>query len=199
MGWWRVGWVIFCVGMGIVMPGPKPPEIVLGGEERAELERLVRAHTTGQQLAVRARVVLLAADGLNTSEVARALGLDVGTARQWRARWLAFREVPPCEAGAAERLADAPKPGAPARITPEQVCQILALACEQPADSGRPISQWSARELADEIVRRGITERISPRHAARVLKSGRPAAASLPLLAHPGGRGRRRGEDRRRV
>ena len=171
MGWWRVGWAIVCVGMGIVMPGPKPPEVVLGGGERAELERLVRAHTTGQQLAVRARVVLLAADGVNTGEVARALGLDVGTARQWRARWLAFREVPPCAAGAAER----------------------------PADAGRPIGQWSARELAGEIVRRGITERLSPRHAARALKSGRPAAASLPLLAHPGGRGRRRGEDRRRV
>ena len=167
------------------MPGPKPPQIVLGAAERAELERLVRAHTTGQQLAVRARVVLLAAEGRSTSEVARALGLDVGTARQWRARWHQQRDIPLSERSAAARLADAPKPGAPARITPEPVCQIIALACEQPADSERPISQWSARELADEIIRRGIIERISPRHAARLLKSGRPAAAPLPLLAHP--------------
>ena len=68
-------------------------------EQRRDLERLVRAHTTGQQLAVRARIVLLAADGLSTSQVARALGLDVGTARHWRARWRQFQDVPP--AGAA--------------------------------------------------------------------------------------------------
>jgi putative transposase len=168
------------------MPGPKPPEVGLSAEERTELERLVRAHTTGQQVALRARIVLLAADGLSTSQVARTLGRDVGTARQWRARWRRYRDVPLDEVGAAERLADAPKPGAPARITPEQLCQILALACEQPAGSERPISQWSARELAGEIVQRGITAHISPRHAARLLKSGRPAAAPLPLLAHPG-------------
>jgi putative transposase len=174
-----------------VMPGPKPPEIVLSRAERTELERLVRAHTTGQQLAVRARVVLLAAEGLSTSEVARALGLDVGTARQWRARWRQYDDVPLDEVSVAGRLADAPKAGAPARITPEQVCQIIALACEQPADADRPISQWSARELADEVMRRGIVARISPRHAGRLLKSGRPAAPPRPVLAHaPGRRGR---------
>jgi putative transposase len=188
MGWGRVGWAIFRVGMGLVMPGPRPPEIVLSDEERAELGRLVRAHTTGQQLAVRARIVLLAAEGLSTSQVARALGLDVGTARQWRARWLRCRDVPPEETSVAGRLADAPKPGAPARITPEQVCRIIALACEPPAGSERPIGQWSARELADEIMRRGIVARISPRHVGRLLKRGGPAAAPLPLLAQAGDR-----------
>src|SRR5438128_5906709 len=77
----------------------------------------------------------------------------------------------------AERLTDAPRCGAPARFTPEQVCQIIALACERPADSHRPISQWSHRELADEIVRRGIVEWISPRHAGRLLNRGRPKSA----------------------
>ncbi len=168
------------------MPGPKPPEIMLSNEEQTELEHLARAHTTGQQLAMRARIVLLAAEGLSTSAVARALGLDVGTAREWRARWRQYREVPLDELSVAARLADAPKPGAPARITPEQVCQIVALACELPATSGRPISQWSGRELADEVITRGITDRLSPRHAARLLKSGRPAAAPRAVLAHAG-------------
>lgn len=170
------------------MAGPRPPEIVLSADDRAELERLVRARTTGQQLVLRARIVLLAADGLSTSAVARVLGVDVGTARQWRARWRQFRAVPPQELSVAARLADAPKPGAPARLRPEQVCQIVALACELPATSGRPISQWTGRELADEIVHRGITDRLSPRHAARLLKSGRPAAASRAVLAHAGRR-----------
>lgn len=167
------------------MPGPKPPAINLTVDERTALERLVRAHTTGQQLALRARIILLAAEGRTTSAVARAVGLDVDTARQWRDRWRRCQHIPLAELPVAARLADAPKSGAPARLSPEQVCQIIALACELPATSGRPISQWTGRELADEIVARGITDRLSPRHAARLLKSGRPPAASHPLLAHP--------------
>jgi hypothetical protein len=81
--------------------------------------------------------------------------------------------VPLGELGVAERLADAPRSGTPARITPEQVARIIALACEAPSASGRPISQWSTTELAAEITRRGIVARISPRHAARLLKRGR--------------------------
>ena len=170
------------------MPGPKPPEIVLTEQERNELERVARARTTEQQLAVRARVVLLAAEGLSSSEVARRLRVDVSTARQWRARWRACGEIPLAERSVAERLADAPKSGRPARITPEQICRIIRLACEIPADSDRPISQWSARELADEIMRREIVDRISPRHAGRLLKRGRPQAPPDPLLAQPSGR-----------
>lgn len=49
------------------MPGPKPPEIVLTSEERVELERLLRAYTTPQHLVLRARIVLLASEGLSTS------------------------------------------------------------------------------------------------------------------------------------
>ncbi len=170
------------------MSGPKPPEIVLTKDERNQLQRLVRARTTGQQLAIRARIVLLSAEPLSTSEVARRLQLDMGTARQWRARWRTCAQVPLAERSVAERLADAPKSGAPARITPEQICQIIALACEIPAGSDRPISQRSARELAHEIVRRGIVDRISPRHAGRLLKRGGPQAPPDPLLAYPGGR-----------
>lgn len=176
------------------MPGPKPPEIVVTKEQRRELERVVRARTTGQQLATRARIVLLAAEGLSTEEIARRLHVDVDTARQWRARWRVSAGTPLGEGGVAERLADAPKSGRPARITPEQICQIMALACEIPADSDRPISQWSARELADEITKRGIVERISPRHAGRLLKRGGPQAPPDPLLAHPGRRRNGRSE-----
>ena len=175
------------------MPGPKPPEISLTEAERNELERLVRARSTGHQVVVRARIVLLAAEGLSTEEVARRLHLDSDAVRQWRARW---RER---LGSVVERLADAPKSGRPARITPEQICQIVALACEIPADSDRPISQWTARELADEIVRRGIVDRISARHVGRLLKRGRPEAPLDPLLAHPGEEGERSGsggEDR---
>jgi len=165
------------------MATPRPPKVVLSERERVELERLVRAFTTGQQLALRARIVLAAGDGLNNLQIARELGVDDETPGHWRGRWLQFRDVPVDDLSVAARLADAPREGAPAKFTPEQVCQIIAMACEKPADSGRPISQWSHRELADEIVRRGIVESISPRHAGRLLKRSRPQAASDPLLA----------------
>ena len=165
------------------MATPRPPKVVLSERERAELERLVRAFTTGQQLALRARIVLAAGDGLNNLQIARELGVDDETPGHWRGRWLQFREVPLDDLSVAARLADAPREGAPSKFTPEQVCQIIAMACEKPTDSGRPISQWSHRELADEIVRRGIVESISPRHAGRLLKRSRPQAASDPILA----------------
>ncbi len=47
---------------------------------------------------------------------------------------------------------------------------MIALACEQPKE--RPISHWTGREIAEEVMARGIIEHISPRHAARLLKKG---------------------------
>jgi len=154
------------------MPGPRPPSVDLTDEERGELEGLARRHKTGQQAADRARIVLLAADGLNNSAIARQLALEPDTVRLWRQRWLRVTGVALADLPVAARLADAPRSGTPARITPEQVCRIMALACEAPSGSGRPISQWSTTELAAEIMRRGIVDTISPRHAARLLKRG---------------------------
>jgi len=93
--------------------------------------------------------------------------------RLWRSRWLGLGAIPLADLSAAERLEDAPRPGGPCRITAEQVCRLTALACETPAASDRPLSHWSGRELADEAVRRGIVDRLSPRHADRLLKKGR--------------------------
>jgi putative transposase len=72
----------------------------------------------------------------------------------------------------AGRLQDAPRSGATPKFTAEQRCQMAALACEAPAKAGQPISQWTGREIADEMKARGIVEQISPRHAARQLKKG---------------------------
>jgi hypothetical protein len=74
------------------------------------------------------------------------------------------------ERQALDELRDAPRPGAPPRIADAQVCQIIALACEAPERSGRPISQGTGREIADEIKRHGIVDEISDRRAACLLK-----------------------------
>jgi putative transposase len=154
------------------MRGPRPPTIDLSTLERQELEALTRRHSAPQQLALRARIVLAAADGANNGQIARHLGVSVNTVRRWRERWLALQPAALDEVPVADRLTDAPRPGKPVRITAEQVCQIVALACEPPAGSERPISQWTSREIADEIKHRGIVDQISGRHAARLLKRG---------------------------
>ena len=154
------------------MRGPKPPLIELNSEERQGLETLVRGHTTAQQIALRARIILSADDGFNNTQIAAQLGVDVDTVRLWRNRWLGLAAASLDDLSVEERLTDALRPGSPRRITPEQVCQIIGLACESPSDSERPISQWTGREIADEIMNRGIVDRISGRHASRLLKRG---------------------------
>jgi transposase len=170
------------------VPGPELPVLEVTGEERLALETMVRRQTAGQQLALRGRIILAAADGVNQSTIAARLGTTINTVRYWRRRWLGLQPVALAELSVEERLADAPRPGAPARITADQVCRIVALACEAPAESDRPISQWTGREVAAEVMKRGIVEQISPRHAARILRIGRPQTPSHPVLAHPGTR-----------
>ncbi len=154
------------------MRGPKPPVVTLTGVEREELATLVRAHHTPQQRAMRARIILAAGEGANNTAIARRLDIEADTARLWRARWVGLGAVPLAEPSVAARLADAPRPGGPCRITAEQVCRLTALACEAPAASNRPLSQWSGPELADEAVKRGLVDRLSPRHAGRLLTRG---------------------------
>ena len=152
------------------MRGPKPDPLSLSEIERTELERLVRRHTTAQQVALRGCIILEANAGKNNSQIARELGVSVETVRAWRKRWLALQAVALADLSVQDRLSDVPRPGRRSQITAEQICQVMAMACQQP--KGRPISQWTGREIADEVMRRGIIQQISPRHAARLLKKG---------------------------
>lgn len=152
------------------MRGPKAAALSLSEEERGVLEKLVRRHSTAQQIALRGRIVLAAAAGKGNSEIAREVGLGTDRVRAWRMRWLSLQTIPLEELSVEERLSDVPRPGRPSEISAEQTCQIVAMACEQPKE--RPISHWTGREIADEVMRRGIVKQISPRHAARLLKKG---------------------------
>lgn len=105
-------------------------------------------------------------------QIGHDLAVNVDTVRLWRDRWVGLQGIGLEALSVAERLQDAPRPGAPARITAEQRCQIAALACEAPSKSGKPISQWTGREIAEELKVRGIVEQISPRHASYLLKKG---------------------------
>jgi putative transposase len=135
-------------------------------EQRGALEQLVRTHSTPQQLALRARIILHAADGVRVRASARELGVWPKTVRYWRRRWRQAAKGQSVH----ERLADAPRSGKPATYTPEQICAVVAMTCEKPSESERPISHWSQREIADEAMRRGLVPSISQRSVGRFLK-----------------------------
>jgi putative transposase len=147
-------------------------QVKLSERERNELEHLSKRHRSEQQQVLRARIILSAAQGNSNVQIARELAINVDTVRLWRDRWVALQGIDLDTLSIAERLHDAFRPGAPPKITAEQRCQIAAVACEAPMKSGRPISQWTGREIADELKTRGIVEQISPRHASYLLKKG---------------------------
>jgi len=147
-------------------------QVKLSERERYELEHLAKRHRSEQQHVLRAHIVLSAGHGNSNVQIARELAITVDTVRLWRDRWVTLQGIPLDTLSIAERLQDALRSGAPPRITVEQRCQIAAVACEAPMKSGRPISQWTGREIVDELKTRGIVAQISPRHASYLLKKG---------------------------
>ena len=148
------------------MPLLAADPVTVSPDQRETLEQLLRTHSTAQQLALRARMIVHAADGVGVRESARELGVWPKTVRYWRKRWRQADD----KCSVCERLADTPRSGAPATYTPEQICAVVAMTCEKPSDSERPISQWSQREIAEEAIRRGIVPKISQRSVGRFLK-----------------------------
>jgi putative transposase len=147
-------------------------KVILSEKEQEALIQITKRHRSEQQQVQRARIILAAAQGNSNAQIARELNINVDTARLWRDRWVGLQGIDLETLGVRERLQDAPRPGAKPKISEQQRCQVAALACEAPQKAGRPISQWTGREIAEELQTRGIVEQISPRHAARLLKKG---------------------------
>ena len=160
--------------------------------EKTFLNQLAARAKTEQRLALRAKILLALDQDHSVSAVARDLKIVRNTVKKWRDRWRAAQDrlskAQQDDQAAFEALAlvvldDAARSGKPADFTPEQITQIVALSLESPQQSGRPITHWSQRELADEAIKRGIVAQISPRSAGRFLKRGRSQAPSVALLA----------------
>lgn len=173
--------------------GPSPVAITVSQAQRHLLEDIVRARHSAQGRVTRARIVLGAAEGRSNLSMARQEGLSRSTVILWRRRWAqAAPTLDEVEAqgdpaklreAVCTLLDDAPRPGCPSTFTPEQVCAVVALACEKVKDSERPVDSWSHRELADEACRRGIVSSISARSVGRFLKSGGSATPHRAVLA----------------
>jgi putative transposase len=172
--------------------GPKPEIVFISQQQDQILQKLIKRPSTAQQTALRGRIVRQCASDARNQHIAEDEKVTVNTVKKWRSRWfeaaayLAEIETEGTEKeleGAVESmLTDRPRSGAPAKFTAEQVCQIVAIACEPPEDSGRPVTEWTPRELADETVKRGIVSSISTRQAGRFLKRSRSETSSQSLL-----------------
>ena len=111
------------------MPTPIAQVVNLSDDEQDGLEKLIKRHQVGQQIALRARIVLAAARGQKNKEIAQTYGVTHDMVRLWCNRWVKLQDLSLNDLSIEERLQDAPRPGAPARITADQRCQIEALFC----------------------------------------------------------------------
>ena len=161
------------------MPGPPAVRVVLSTRQRKILKKLRRQRTLSQCLVWRINIVLRAAKGQSNSRIARGLNKDRQTVRLWRARWdaahgrLQAAEAAGCTAKELtalllEVLADAPRCSTPGKFSAVQLARIIAVACEHPHASGRPVTHWTPRELAAEVVQRRIVPAISVRTVGRL-------------------------------
>ena len=161
------------------MPG-KAAKITITERQQEILQTFSRSVTAPSRLRQRAAIIVLAFDGLLNEDIAERVGLTHRQVGRWRRRWanawnrlidIECRESRAVLRRAIETvLTDEPRPGAPGKFTPEQVVQILAVACEPPEKSGRPITHWTVLELTDEVIKRGIVDSISPAQVRRYLR-----------------------------
>jgi transposase len=161
------------------MPG-SAAKVVITERQQLVLRQIAAASTSPVRLAQRAEVILRAFAGEENQAIAAAIDLDATAVGLWRRRWakawprLILIECTETQAAfrraIADVLRDAPRSGNPGKFTPEQVTQILALACEPPEKSGRPITHWTSKELADEAQRRGLVASISEAQVGRYLR-----------------------------
>jgi putative transposase len=133
---------------------------------------------------------------MSNEQISQELGTSRNTVSLWRRRWwsdaqrlTAAQAAGDSDSALLKRIAtllgDAPRAGAPSPFSAEELAQIISVACESPADSGRPVTHWTPRELRDEVLKRGIVKSISTRTIGRFFKRSRSETASLPVLAEP--------------
>lgn len=175
------------------MPQPVAIAIRLTEQQKRLLEQITRARTNAYRLVQRAQLILWADKGMTNTEIASLLRLTRGQVRLWRTRWQNAAQE--WEQGKSEGiedetlltqiisiLKDEQRRGSPGKFSLEEIVQIIAVACEIPATSSRPVSHWTPKELADEVVKRKIVPEISPRSVGRFLKSSNVATTSKSLL-----------------
>lgn len=155
----------------------------LTSEQTELLQGIGRSRETPHSLVIRTQIVLKAASGLNNKRISQELGLCEDTIGLWRKRWIEesryleklAKKPEQLRKAVEEIFQDKPRQGSPGKFEAEQVCQVIALACETPPEH---LSHWTRKELVREIINRGIVEKISATTVGRFLKSGRSSTTS---------------------
>jgi transposase len=155
-------------------------KVVISERQQMVLRKLSTATTVAKRLVQRSTIILLAFAGLANQDIAKEVGLGRYQVGLWRRRWRhAFANLiriecsddpPALRKAIKELLSDEQRPGCPGKFTAEQLTRLIALACEPPEKSGRPITHWTGKELADEAVARGSVDSISPSQVNRYLR-----------------------------
>lgn len=135
--------------------------VFLSAEDRATLEAVVRRPSSPQRDVLRARIALLASDGVSTNEVARRLGVSKPVVCKWRGR-IASHGL--------EGLRDLDRSGRPPRLTAAQRLELVALACE-PLNEGEGRVTPTLEEVLERAVDRGVVDHISRSHLHRILQA----------------------------
>jgi transposase len=118
------------------MPSPDLVLVVLTGKERQVLAEWARPRKATQAPALRARIILACAEGASNTEVAAAMGISRATVAKWRSRFVAAR---------LGGLNDLPRPGAPRKITDEQIDLVITKSMQELAPDG---ALWTTRSMA---------------------------------------------------
>jgi transposase len=144
----------------VSMSRSSPFVITLSDADRAGLQRSARCYSAPHAEVARAKIVLLAADGLENTVIAARLDVHVGVVSQWRRRF--------AEEGT-DGLADRKRSGRP-RMFPAGVVEgVKAMACEPPEDRGVPQSRWPASDLAVQAAEEGLVESVARSTVQRLL------------------------------
>ena len=174
------------------MPG-MAAKVVITERQQSVLQTMIFSRSCAKGLAHRAEIILLAFEGYKNEDIAKKLNCERHGVGIWRRRWQKYFprltviecvEKPYALREAIEEvLSDLPRAGCGGKFTAEQIVQILAVACEPPEKSGRPVTHWTSRELTDEVIKRGIVTSISVRQVGRFLKDSGTSTTQEPLLA----------------
>ena len=161
------------------MPG-SAAKVLITERQQEILQDLASGRTTPVRLAQRAAMVLQAFARVDNADIAQEIDRGPDAVGLWRRRWAKVWQrltVFECVENQTDLrraieavLADAPRSGNPGKFTPEQITRILALACEPPEMSGRPITHGTNAELADEAIQQGIVPSISASQVGRYLR-----------------------------